>query len=215
MYSSIFLGLCLLWVQVDALLFSQLHQELLHAVVLVHQLNLWEEEWYEKCNGEDQWSGSAKHWSGSANIEVGVQTLEWECIKLERECNTLNFIIIIIHYSPCQSAVASHLWSAPLHVPVTVQWGTGKWGECQRKEIEKSAIIDPMNNIAGGCWGATRLVLKLYTLLSFLHTIIYTFYHSPLSLVCVSSNMQWNSSALYPKCIPWTTFLTFHIFLWQ
>ena len=65
--------------------------------------------------------------------------------------NCTTSFIIILHYSPFQSAFASHLWTAPLHVPVTVQWGDWKWEECQRKEIENSAIMNPVNNIAGVC----------------------------------------------------------------
>ena len=93
-----------------------------------------------------------KHWSGSANIGVRVQTLECECKHWSGSATCTTSYIIPLHYSLFQSAAASHLWTAPLHhVPVTFQWGTGKWGESQRKEMENSAIMNPVNNIAGGC----------------------------------------------------------------
>ena len=78
-----------------------------------------------------------------------MQTLKWECIHWSGSATCTTSYIIPLHYSLFQSAAASHLWTAPLHVPVTVQWGTGKWVECQRKEMENSAIMNPVNNIAG------------------------------------------------------------------
>ena len=54
------------------------------------------------------------------NIKVGVQNAQLHIIPL--------------HYSPFQSAFASHLWTAPPHVPVTVQWGTGN-GRAKEKKL--------------------------------------------------------------------------------